>query len=185
MLRGWMLSVMESALSKLRWSTFQGWVERNRDKILEARQRDYRSRGRNFALHLVIAFPPFCDTEEMADHVRETFKWRLRKASHPPPLLLEDFQDLYPSFTLPDAEEAACDFNILEIVQATFYMMEVNDVVELSTVSKDVAGDLRSTLKGLQWTSFESWLSVNKCALLEAQLCQRIPLGGNLGTSNS
>ncbi|KAJ8424442.1 hypothetical protein Cgig2_003900 [Carnegiea gigantea] len=125
-----------------------------------------------------MAFPPFRDTEEMPDHVRETFKWHLRRASCPPHPLLEDYRDLCPSFTLLDAKEVARDFNIPEIVEATFYTMVVNDVVELSVVSRDVAGDLKSTLKGLRWTTFESWLSVNKRALLEAQRRQWVPPGG-------
>ena len=85
----------------------------------------------------------------MADHVSETFKWHLRKASCPPQLVPVDFQDLCSSFTLPDTEEAAHDFNILEIIQATFYAMMVNDALQLSVVSRDVAEHLRSTLKGL------------------------------------
>jgi len=52
----------------------------------------------------------------MVDHVRETFKWQLRRASRPRCLLPEDYRDLCPNFTLPDAEEAVRDFNILEIV---------------------------------------------------------------------
>ncbi|KAJ8429188.1 hypothetical protein Cgig2_028761 [Carnegiea gigantea] len=60
---------------------------------------------------------------------------------------------------LPGIEEAACDFNIPKIVQDTFYAMVVNDAVELSVVS------------------------VNKRALLEVQLCQRVPPGGGLGSA--
>jgi len=92
----------------------------------------------------------------MVDHVRETFKWHLRKASRPPRPLPKDHWDLCLSFTLTDAEEAAHDFDIPEIVQATFYAMVVNDVVELSVVSRDIARALKSTLKGLRWTTFES-----------------------------
>ncbi|KAJ8420253.1 hypothetical protein Cgig2_014907 [Carnegiea gigantea] len=52
------------------------------------------------------------DTEEMTDHAMETFKWQLRRVSHPPPPLPEDYRDLCSSFTFPDAEEAVHDFNI-------------------------------------------------------------------------
>ena len=79
----------------------------------------------------------------------------MRRASRPRPLL-EDYWDLCPSITLPDAEEAGCDFNIPEIVQATFYAIVVNNTVELSVVSRDVVRDLNMTLKGLWWTTFES-----------------------------
>jgi len=63
-----------------------------------------------------MAFPPFCDIEEMDDHIKETSKWHLRRASCPPRAFLKDYQGLCLSFTLPDTEEATCDFNILEIV---------------------------------------------------------------------
>jgi len=63
-----------------------------------------------------MAFRPFCDIEEMVDHIKEMFKWHLREDLHPPRLLPEDSQDLCPSFTLYDAEEAICDFDILEMI---------------------------------------------------------------------
>lgn len=55
-----------------------------------------------------------------------------------------------------DVEDAARDFNILKIVQATFYATVVNKAMELSVVSRDMAGDLKSTLKGLWWITFKS-----------------------------
>jgi len=55
---------------------------------------------------------------------------------------------------LPDADEATHDFNIPEIVQATFYAMLLNDAVELSLVSRDMARSLKSTLEGLRWITF-------------------------------
>ncbi|KAJ8439996.1 hypothetical protein Cgig2_022678 [Carnegiea gigantea] len=97
------------------------------------------------------------------DHIRG-------KVSYPPRPLPKDHWDLCPSFTLTDAKETTCDFDIPEIVQATFYAMVVNNAVELFVVSTDMARALKSTLKGLRWTTFESYLSVNKRALLEAQL---------------
>ncbi|KAJ8424806.1 hypothetical protein Cgig2_025390 [Carnegiea gigantea] len=55
----------------------------------------------------------------------------------------------------------------------------VNNAAELFIVSRDMAEALNSTLKILRWTSFESWLSVNKHALLEVQLRRRArPRGG-------
>ncbi|KAJ8432401.1 hypothetical protein Cgig2_010003 [Carnegiea gigantea] len=71
-----------------------------------------------------------------------------------------DYWDLCPSFTLPNAEKAARDFNIPEIIQSTFYAMLRNDAVELSLVSRDMIRGLKSTLEGLRWTVFESWLSL-------------------------
>jgi len=66
----------------------------------------------------------------MADHVRETFRWHSRVASRPSWPLLKNYQDLYPGFTLSDAEEATRDFNIPEMVQITFYAMVVNDALD-------------------------------------------------------
>ncbi|KAJ8424845.1 hypothetical protein Cgig2_030072 [Carnegiea gigantea] len=132
---------------ELQWSTFEAWVGRNRGRILEARCQEMDVDQ---------------DKEESSG---ETFKWQLRRASrsfHPLP---EDYQDLCLRFTLPIAKKATHDFDIPEIVQATFYAMVINNVV-LSVVSRDMAGALKSTLKGLRWTSFDSWLNVNKHALL-------------------
>ncbi|KAJ8434141.1 hypothetical protein Cgig2_000861 [Carnegiea gigantea] len=95
--------------------------------------------------------------------------WHLRRASRPPHLFPEDYRELYPSFTLPDEEEAAHDFNIREIVQATFYAMLLNDAVELGIVNRFMATDLKATLEGL------------RCGLLEAHFRQRTPLGGLVG----
>ncbi|KAJ8427672.1 hypothetical protein Cgig2_016765 [Carnegiea gigantea] len=62
-----------------------------------------------------MAFPPLRDTEEMANHVIETFQWHWRSASHPVCPLPEDYQELCPGFSLPRAEEAAHNFNLLEM----------------------------------------------------------------------
>ena len=74
----------------------------------------------------------------MVDHVRETFKWHLRATSCPFQPLPDDYRDLCPCFTLLDVEEAARDFDIPEIVQATFYTMVVNDTVRLFVMSRDI-----------------------------------------------
>ncbi|KAJ8424173.1 hypothetical protein Cgig2_003016 [Carnegiea gigantea] len=146
MLGRWTVDIMESALTELRWSTFKVWVPHNRGKILEARHQEVASSDEEESSGSEgAASSPSND----ADHVRETFKWHLRRASRPPRPLLEEYQDLCLSFTLPDTEEAAHDFAIPEIVQGTFYALVVNDAVELSEVSRDMAGALKLTLKGL------------------------------------
>jgi len=86
----------------------------------------------------------------MADHVREIFKWHLWAASRPPRPLPKDYRDLCPGFTRPDTEDAARDFDIPEIIQATFYAMVVNDDIELFVMSRDMTGALKSALKGLR-----------------------------------
>ncbi|KAJ8449158.1 hypothetical protein Cgig2_027160 [Carnegiea gigantea] len=123
-----------------------------------------RSRLGSF-LFLHHGFSPFRDIEEMASYVRETFRWHLRGALRPSQPLLKNYKDLCLRFTLSDTEEAVSDFNIPEMVQATFYAMVVNDALELDAMSRDMASP-----KGLQWLIFESWLRINKHALLGAQL---------------
>ena len=102
----------------------------------------------------------------MANFARESFKWHWGSAACPPRALPDDCHDLCPRFTLPDVEEATHDFELPEMVQATFYVMLLNDAVELGTVSGFIAADLKSTLEGLRWRSFESWLNVNRSTLM-------------------
>ena len=71
------------------------------------------------------------------------------------------------------------------MVQATFYAMLLNNVIELGVVSGFMAVDLKLILEGLRWTSFKSWLSCNSRDLLREQLRQRAPSGGVRGLVNS
>ncbi|KAJ8433006.1 hypothetical protein Cgig2_010982 [Carnegiea gigantea] len=113
------LHIMESALTELRWSTFELWVWLNGDRIMEARfrekakpedgssdvegaafpsnddeqERKGREREREW-LSLppsIMAFPPLCDTKEMADFVRESFRWHWRSSTRPPRPLPGDY----------------------------------------------------------------------------------------------
>ncbi|KAJ8429913.1 hypothetical protein Cgig2_025343 [Carnegiea gigantea] len=167
---GWLIDVMELPLKELQWSIFQVWARyptTNSDQEEEenSSEREKCSTERNSTLLFIMAFPPFHNIEEMANHVRKTFKWHLRRASRSSRLLIEDYQHLCPTFTVPDAEEAACDFDI-----RYFHAVVINDAVELSVVSRDMVEALKLTLKGLQWTTFKSWLSVKKHDVLKAQL---------------
>ena len=87
--------------------------------------------------------------------MRESFRCHWRGATRPPCPLLDDYQDLCLRFWLSDAERAALGFEFPEMVHATFYAMLLNDAVELSIVSGFLASDLRLSLEGLRWTSFE------------------------------
>ena len=91
----------------------------------------------------------------MADHVREFFVWRWRRASPPPRPLPEDFHALCPRFSLPEAEGTAADFELPEMVQAIFYAMLLNEAIELSVVRGFIVEGLKSALMGLRWSSFE------------------------------
>ena len=88
----------------------------------------------------------------------------------PPHPLPDDYQYLWPHFSLPEAERTVVDFELPEMVQVTFYTMLLNDAAELGIVSSFLASDLRLTLEGLKWTPFEAWLSRTYRGLREAQL---------------
>ncbi|KAJ8435075.1 hypothetical protein Cgig2_032966 [Carnegiea gigantea] len=52
--------------------------------------------------------------------------------------------------------------------------MVVNDAMELGVISRHVANTLKLALKGLRWIIFESWLRINKHAVLGAQLRRKL-----------
>ncbi|KAJ8420553.1 hypothetical protein Cgig2_014916 [Carnegiea gigantea] len=68
------------------------------------------------------------------------------------------------------AEGVTADFELLEMVQATFYGMLLNEAVELGVVRGFMAEGLKSALEGLRWSSFEFWMSCVDHELREAQL---------------
>ncbi|KAJ8433390.1 hypothetical protein Cgig2_019180 [Carnegiea gigantea] len=103
----------------------------------------------------------------MADYVRESFIWRWRRATRPPHPFPEDYHILSPHFSLPEAERGAADFELPEIVQATFYAMLLNEAVELAVLRGFVAEGLKSSLVGLRWLSFEAWMSCTDHELRE------------------
>ncbi|KAJ8433863.1 hypothetical protein Cgig2_032074 [Carnegiea gigantea] len=206
-LQGQTLHIMESALTELRWSTFEAWVWLNGDRILEARFREEaeqedessdaeevaslrmtasrseaenkreRERERALLAPFIMAFPPLHDTREMADFMKESFRRHCRSATHPPYLLPDDYWDLCPTLRYL-MQRATLYFELPEMVQATFYIMLLNDAVELGIVSDSMAINLKLTLEGLRWASFDSCLSHNSCDLMETKRCQRTPLEG-------
>ncbi|KAJ8438040.1 hypothetical protein Cgig2_014169 [Carnegiea gigantea] len=86
-----------------------------------------------------MAFPPIYNTREMANYARESFIWRWRSASRLPSPLPEDFHALCPRFSLSEAEGAAADFELPEILQATFYAMLLNGAVESRGMAKTMS----------------------------------------------
>ncbi|KAJ8450452.1 LOW QUALITY PROTEIN: hypothetical protein Cgig2_002137 [Carnegiea gigantea] len=99
-----------------------------------------------------MAFSPLYSTREMVDYVME-------RATHPPCPLPEDYNVLCPHFSLPEVEGAAVDFELSEMVQAIFYVILLNEAIELSVVHGFMAEGLKSALVGLRWLSFEAWMS--------------------------
>ncbi|KAJ8428833.1 hypothetical protein Cgig2_005898 [Carnegiea gigantea] len=117
-----------------------------------------------------MAFPSIYNTREVANYMRETFIWRWRSASRPPRPLLEDFHVLCLCFLLAEAESAAAEFELPEIVQATFYAMLLNDSVELGMAHEYTAKRMKSSLVGLRWSTFEIWMDCMDCPLKAVQL---------------
>ncbi|KAJ8435553.1 LOW QUALITY PROTEIN: hypothetical protein Cgig2_015408 [Carnegiea gigantea] len=107
------------------------------------------------------------------DSLREgSFIWRWRSATRPPHPLPEDFHFLCPRFSLSEAEGAAADFELPEIVQATFYAMLLNEAIELSVAHDFTAESMKSSLIGLRWSTFEAQMDCVDHALRGAQLHQ-------------
>ncbi|KAJ8428431.1 hypothetical protein Cgig2_003133 [Carnegiea gigantea] len=142
-LHGWMIDIMESVLKELRFMAFEVGTE----------YLDATCREQSGTMVLKSLQEARCPSLPLLISIKREFgnscEGSFVRASRPPRPLPVDYRDLYPSFTLSDAEKAARDFDISEIVQATLYGMVVNDAVELSVVSRDLAGDLKSTLKGV------------------------------------
>ncbi|KAJ8436181.1 hypothetical protein Cgig2_010425 [Carnegiea gigantea] len=142
-LHRWTLHIIVSALTELRWSTFEAYVWPNGDQILEAQFWEEAEQEDDSS-----------DAEGAASP-SDDGKWQWRSTTCSPRPLPNDYRDLCPRFTLSDAERAALDFELPEMVHATFYGVLLNDVIELGIVSGPMAVDLKLTLDGLRSASFE------------------------------
>ncbi|KAJ8433689.1 hypothetical protein Cgig2_030076 [Carnegiea gigantea] len=154
-LRGWMIGIMELALKELRWSTFKAWGAN-----------PLASRGRRAV------------TQEAKFWVNGGSDWPQGPVARPSiSALLGRFPRTTTSFCLhfdlAMAEKATRDFYILEVVQAVFYAMVVNEALELGVLSRDLAEHLKLWLEGLQWYLYEAWLQHDKIDLWWAQYCRR------------
>ncbi|KAJ8430667.1 LOW QUALITY PROTEIN: hypothetical protein Cgig2_033823 [Carnegiea gigantea] len=68
------------------------------------------------------------------------------------------------------AEGAAADFELPEIVHATFYIMLLNEAVELGMAHEFTTVGLKSALIGLRWSTFEVWMGYVDHVLRAAHL---------------
>jgi len=76
-------------------------------------------------------FPSFTNTDQVAEYVRDNFRWAPREPSAPSPRPLPpNYCGLRP-LDLEVATRYAQDSHIPEMVQATFYAMVVDDAAEL------------------------------------------------------
>ncbi|KAJ8445701.1 hypothetical protein Cgig2_026028 [Carnegiea gigantea] len=98
----------------------------------------------------IMAFPPFDSTEAVAIRVRNSFHWEWKVPSRPPTPLPKDYLSLCPDFDRATAEEVAQGANIPEIVQATFYSMVVNVVVEHNVICNFSASIIMGMLEALR-----------------------------------
>ncbi|KAJ8428869.1 hypothetical protein Cgig2_010811 [Carnegiea gigantea] len=77
-------------------------------------------------------FPYFASTVQVAEYVRDNFRWALRDPSAPGPRPLpSDYHSLCPRFYLGVVTRYAYDSNTQEMVQIIFYGMVIDDVTEL------------------------------------------------------
>ncbi|KAJ8435255.1 hypothetical protein Cgig2_005307 [Carnegiea gigantea] len=174
-LHGPRLRSLEVALTELRWRAFESWIWLFGDRVYEARFRlsslgEGAWTGRQGEASsggavdkgafrdpvVIMAFLPTHSTKEMANYVREVFTW-CRRSARPLP---GDFEVLCPHFSLGEAEAAAMESGLPEIVQAMFYAMLLNDVLELGAVHEYTAEKMRSVLMDLGWSDFEAWMCI-------------------------
>ena len=73
-------------------------------------------------------------------------------------------------FSLSEAESVATKFELPEIVQATFYAMLLNDTIELGANHEFTGDEMKSSLIGLSWSTFEVWMHCMDDVLRAAQL---------------
>ncbi|KAJ8435423.1 hypothetical protein Cgig2_001075 [Carnegiea gigantea] len=115
-------------------------------------------------------FPPTHSTREMTNYVRETFTWHRRSASCLPRPLPKDFDVLCPYFSLAEAEAAAAELGLPEIVQVAFYAILLSDMLELGAVHEYTTENIRSVLVDLGWSAFEAWIRIMDPVIRGAQL---------------
>jgi len=113
---------------------------------------------------------PLPSMREMVNYVRETFTWCWRSTSCPPRPLPKDFNVLCPCFSLAEAEAAAAESELPEIIQVTFFAMLLNDMLELAALHEYTAQKIRSFLVGLRCLIFEAWMRIMDPVIRGAQL---------------
>jgi len=70
------------------------------------------------------------------------------------------------------------------MVQVVFYVMVVNEAFKLGVLSRDLAEHLKLSLEGLRWYMCETWLQLDKHALLWVQYRIQVSLGARPGPTN-
>ncbi|KAJ8424732.1 hypothetical protein Cgig2_010032 [Carnegiea gigantea] len=174
------LREMESALTKLRWSTFESWVgmagpkgegEKGKEGKRETGPRERKGKEdvgcgwveqRLGQAHDKEKKRKRQEIEQAAEYIRNNFQWALREPSAPGPRSLPpDYHELYPRFDLGVATRHAHDSNISEMVQIIFYVMVIDDAAELRLSHKLSMDCVMWAKRKLDWGPVKAWLGDN------------------------
>ncbi|KAJ8429347.1 hypothetical protein Cgig2_008794 [Carnegiea gigantea] len=152
---------LEVALTELRCGAFESCIWLFDDQVYEARFRPQGNSG-----------------EGARAGVRERWLTTLGRpspgAGGTPRPLPEDFNVLCSCFSLVEAEAAAAESGMPEIIQATFYAMLLNEMLELGAIHEYTAEKMGSLLEGLRWSDFEVWMCIMDDVIRGAQLCHQL-----------
>ncbi|KAJ8452571.1 hypothetical protein Cgig2_004907 [Carnegiea gigantea] len=94
----------------------------------------------------------------MSEFVVRHFQWDRWGEAFPPSPFPKDFQSLCPDFELAMAEQAAAYYELLELPQAIFYAMLLNEAEKLGVLHGPRLRSLEVALTELRWGVFESWI---------------------------
>ncbi|KAJ8438389.1 hypothetical protein Cgig2_006307 [Carnegiea gigantea] len=122
-------------------------------------------------------FPNFSSIEQVAEYIRDHFQWALRDPLPPCPRpLLSDYMASALASTLGWQRDDAAKLghtkaglgpygglfthaaHIPEMVQAIYYAMVINDVVERRLIRREIGESLMLDLQKLRWDIIEAWL---------------------------
>ncbi|KAJ8444871.1 LOW QUALITY PROTEIN: hypothetical protein Cgig2_029802 [Carnegiea gigantea] len=93
------------------------------------------------------------------------FEWGRHGVAFPPSPLLNDFQAFY---ELAVAEEAARRFGPPKLPRVNFYAMLLNEAERLGVLYGRTLRVIDSALTELRWSTFESWVWLNRDRIFEA-----------------
>ncbi|KAJ8444370.1 hypothetical protein Cgig2_019928 [Carnegiea gigantea] len=148
---------LEVALTELRWGAFESLIWLFGDRVYEARFRPKSG-----------SVPPEAQLERR--HEGRSSRGKLESASRPPRPLPEDFNVLCPCFSLAEVEAAAAESKLPRIVQAMFYDMLLNEMLELGVVHEYTAERMKFLPVGLRWSTFKVWMRIMDEVIRGAQL---------------
>ncbi|KAJ8437090.1 hypothetical protein Cgig2_016444 [Carnegiea gigantea] len=105
----------------------------------------------------------------MSEFVIRRFSWDRRGKAFPPSPPPKDFRSLCPDFDLAMDEQTAAHYELLELPQATFYAMLLNEAEKLGVLHGPRLWSPEVALTELHWGAFESWIWLFGDRVYEAQ----------------